>query len=108
MLINRGKALEGLRRYEEAVTSYGRALAIRPDYVEALNNRASSLVEAGRFDEALATYDAVLAANPDYAPGHWNRSMLLLRLGSFEAGWREFEWRRKKESWLPRKLGGQE
>ena len=108
VLNNRGIALEGLRRYEEAVTSYGRALAIRPDYVEALNNRASSLVEAGRFDEALATYDAVLAANPDYAPGHWNRSMLLLRLGSFEAGWREFEWRRKKESWLPRKLGGQE
>ena len=108
VLNNRGIALDALRRHEEAVASYDKALAIKPDYVEALNNRASSLIELGRFDDALAAYEAVFAANPDYAPGHWNRSMLLLRLGSFEAGWREFEWRRKKDSWLQRKLAGQE
>jgi tetratricopeptide (TPR) repeat protein len=108
VLNNRGIALDALRRHEEAVASYGKALAIKPDYVEALNNRASSLIELGLFDDARAAYEAVFAANPNYAPGHWNRSMLLLRLGSFEAGWREFEWRRKKDSWLQRKLAGPE
>jgi tetratricopeptide (TPR) repeat protein len=34
-------ALHELGRFEEAVASYDRALAIQPDFAEALNNRGS-------------------------------------------------------------------
>ena len=108
LLNNRGIALDWLRRHEAAVASYDQALAIKPDYLEALNNRASALIQLQRFDEALADYDKTLSFNPDYGPGHWNKSLLLLRLGSFEAGWREFEWRRKKETRDPRTFTGPE
>jgi tetratricopeptide (TPR) repeat protein len=107
-LNNRGIALDALRRHEEAITSYDEALAIKPDYVEALNNRAASLIETTRFDEALTAYDAALSLKPDYAPAHCNKGLLLLRLGSFESGWKEFEWRRQKDSWQRRQLAGKE
>ncbi len=105
---NRGIALEELRRYDDALASYDHALKIKPDYVEALNNRASALTELARFEEALAAYEKVFAIRPGYAPGYWNRSLVLLRLGFFEQGWAEFEWRRKKPTWAPRRFSGPE
>src|SRR5262249_17899664 len=101
-------ALDWLRRHEAAVASYDRAIAIKADYLEALNNRASALIALKRFDEALADYDRTLSFDPNYGPGHWNKSLLLLRLGQFEAGWREFEWRRKKATREPRTFSGRE
>ena len=32
---NRGVALQGLRRFDEALASYDKALALKPDYAEA-------------------------------------------------------------------------
>jgi hypothetical protein len=40
---NRGNLLYALKRYEEALKSHDRAVAIRPDYVEALTNRGATL-----------------------------------------------------------------
>ena len=33
----------GLKRLEEALASYDKALALKPDYAEALNNRGNAL-----------------------------------------------------------------
>jgi tetratricopeptide (TPR) repeat protein len=46
-LNNRGNALRGLGRLEEAVTSFDRALAIKPAHVEVLANRGSALKDLG-------------------------------------------------------------
>src|SRR5689334_24189369 len=51
---NRGNVLKDLKRYEEALTSLDRALALRPNLVQALCNRGNVLNEMKRFDEALA------------------------------------------------------
>src|SRR5437879_2939905 len=64
----------------EALESYERALALKPAFVDALNNRGSALKDLGRFDEALESFDRALALKPDLATAHYNRGALLSAL----------------------------
>ncbi len=68
------------RRLENGVEFIDRALAIKPDYVEALNDRGYALMELRRLDEALASFDEALAIKPDYAEAHNNRGNALQSL----------------------------
>jgi len=45
ILNNRGLVLEELKRFEEALASYEKALKIKPDYSAAANNRRLVLEE---------------------------------------------------------------
>ena len=56
----RGDALS--RRFEEALASCDRAIALKPDLVEAFTNRGNALKELRRFDEALP----VLERRPEW------------------------------------------
>jgi hypothetical protein len=56
------------RRPEEALDYETRALALKPDDIEALCNRAIALRMLGRVEEALVDYDRVLAGHPDFVP----------------------------------------
>jgi hypothetical protein len=49
-LNNRGNALKELRRYEETLASYDRALTLRPDYAEAHYNEAFCRLLVGDFN----------------------------------------------------------
>jgi tetratricopeptide (TPR) repeat protein len=93
---NRGNVLSDLNRFEEALASFDAALALRPDYTEAMINRGNMLMELRRIGEALASCEAVLALEPDNPDAHWNRGLIHLALGDFERGWRDYEWRAKK------------
>jgi hypothetical protein len=78
---------------EEALASYDSALAVRPNYPEALCNRGVTLHEMRRFDEALASYAQALAARPDYAEAHFNEGLCRALIGDFQRGLAKFEWR---------------
>ena len=81
---SRGLVLCELERYEEALTSCDKALAIKPDYAEALGNRGLALQELKRYNEALATYDKALAIRADFAQVLTNRGVTLKELGRFD------------------------
>jgi tetratricopeptide (TPR) repeat protein len=70
-----------LKRFEEALASYDRALTVRPDYAQALSNRGTTLRELKRFEEALASYDRALTVRPEYAEALSNRGLVLTVLG---------------------------
>jgi len=79
-----GAYLNELKRYEEAIASYDRALAINPDDHGVWNIRGIALFNLGQFEEAIASYDRALAINPD-DHGVWNiRGIALFNLGQFE------------------------
>src|SRR5262249_54516326 len=61
----RGDVLQHLRRYDEALASYDRALAISPQLAEAWGGRADALSALKRSDDAFAAYDKALALKPD-------------------------------------------
>jgi protein O-GlcNAc transferase len=63
-----------------ALASYDRALALRPDHADALNNRGNTLKELKRLDEALASYDRALTVRPDDAKALNNRGATLHEL----------------------------
>jgi tetratricopeptide (TPR) repeat protein len=73
-----------LRRFDEALASYDRALAVKRDHAGALCNRGVTLHELMRLDEALASYDRALAMRPDYAEALFNRGVTLQELKRFE------------------------
>ena len=58
-----------LGRADEALASYERAIAVKPDFADAQHLRADLLRRFGRTEEALAGFDAAIAANPHLAPG---------------------------------------
>lgn len=73
---NRGHALRGLKRYNEALACYVKAIGVKPDFVEAMNNRGVTLRELGRIDEALASFDEALTLKPNFAKAISNRNQL--------------------------------
>ena len=58
---NRGTVLQDFKRFSEALASYDKAIALKPDYAEAFYNRGIVLQGLCRFGEALACYDAAIA-----------------------------------------------
>jgi protein O-GlcNAc transferase len=61
---------------EDALASYDRALAVKPDSAEALYNRGITLRNLNRFDESLTSYDRALAIKPDFAAALVNRGLI--------------------------------
>lgn len=75
----RGQLLWRLGRMREAVNSYDRALALKPD-ATAHNNRGVALAALGEDAAALGAYDAALTLDPGYAGAHNNRAAALRKL----------------------------
>ena len=81
---NYGNALNDLKRFADALDSYGRALRIKPDYAEVYYNRGNALRELRRFEDALESYARALQIKPNYAEAHCNRGLTLQALRRFE------------------------
>ncbi len=79
-LTNRGNALNGLKRYDDALASYDRAIAFQPAHAGAHYNRGTTLHEMKRYDEAIAAYDRAIALQPHYPEAFSNRGATLWEL----------------------------
>jgi protein O-GlcNAc transferase len=71
-------------RSKQALASYDRALAIKPNFPEVLTNRGVALWQLKRFQDALASHDRALAIKPDFAWALYNRGVALQDLRRFE------------------------
>ena len=75
--VNRGNCLESLDRLDEAVASFDRALALRPELAAARWNRTLALLAAGRLDTAWAGHEerwttpGFASPPPDYIQPRW-------------------------------------
>ena len=63
-LINKGRALSQLHRFDEAISNYDKALAISSNDTEALINKAYSLYNLGKKTDALSNVNKVLQIDP--------------------------------------------
>ncbi len=69
---------------EDALAHSGKALALKPEYPEALHTRGDALRLLRRSAEAVLCYDKALAVRPGYAEALNNRAIALRDLGRFE------------------------
>ena len=72
--------LRDLKRWNEALASYDKALTIAPNDLETLTNRGNVLQELKQFDEALTCYNRALDINPDYENALYHRGVALQEL----------------------------
>jgi tetratricopeptide (TPR) repeat protein len=77
---NYANTLVRLKRYDEALIYYDKAVALAPHHPPLHSDRGNLLSELGRLPEALASYDAALKLAPTYAEAHCNRGSVLHRL----------------------------
>jgi len=72
---NIGIVLNDLRRFEEAIATFDRAIAIRPGFAEPMNNKGFSLQKLERYDEATVAHERAIAASPNRPLFHYNRGV---------------------------------
>jgi tetratricopeptide (TPR) repeat protein len=84
VLFNYGNVLSALRRPDDALANYDKALAIAPHFSDALTGRAAALNALGRFQEALISVDRAIVLKPANALAHHNRGVALAGLKRFD------------------------
>ena len=82
--MNRGTALQELKRFEDALQSFDRVIRLKPDFAEAYSNKGKVLQKLERREEALQSYDRVIRLKPDSAEAHIDRGNLLQDLKRFD------------------------
>ncbi|MEI6444131.1 MAG: tetratricopeptide repeat protein [Nostocales cyanobacterium ELA583] len=70
-----------IQKYEEAIASYDKAIAIKPDYHLVWNERGVALEKLQRYEEALKCYEKAISIRPDNQLAINNRNILLRELG---------------------------
>jgi tetratricopeptide (TPR) repeat protein len=70
-----------LNRYEEAIASYDRTLALVPKADAAWFNRGLALASLKRYKEAITSFDEALRINPKNADARENRDLLQRQVG---------------------------
>jgi predicted O-linked N-acetylglucosamine transferase (SPINDLY family) len=70
-----------LGRFDEAVDSLNQALAVLPDFPDALNNLASALIQLGRYSEAEPVLQRALVLRPRFPEAQTRLIELLRQLG---------------------------
>ena len=72
----RASCRKAIGQLEDAVKDYEKALALKPDYAEALYNLGITLRELGQIDAAIKSYKQALTIKPDYFGAHNNLCLL--------------------------------
>lgn len=72
------------QRFQEALATFDKIIALYPNVIEAHYNRATILGDMGRFDEALTAYDKILLLKPDFVFALNNRGWILQKLHRYQ------------------------
>lgn len=98
----KGDALMRLSRYEGALAAYDRALQLKPEQRQNLNNIGKILYQLGRLPEALATHETAIELDPKDAEAWNGKGLALLGLGRYEAALNAFQQARKLKPQFPK------
>ncbi|MFB2933878.1 tetratricopeptide repeat protein [Aerosakkonemataceae cyanobacterium BLCC-F154] len=83
-LLEQGKTLIKLQRYEEAISILDRALEIDPRYPEVWLKRGQALKELQKYEEAQKSYEEALKIQSEYSQAWYERGLALENLNRYE------------------------
>jgi tetratricopeptide (TPR) repeat protein len=86
-----GLALGKIGRQADAIAAFDRALALKPDDVEALHNRGAALARLNRLQEAIADRERALVIDPKCTEVLSNYGTVLQILGRNEEAIADFD-----------------
>lgn len=90
-LYKQANILYELQRYQDALSTYGKAVNIRPDYAQGWNGQGKTLYELKKFKDALAAYDKAIQIEPDYLEAWSGRGFALNKLQRYQEAIASFE-----------------
>ena len=79
-------------KFDEAVSSYRRAVRAWPGYAVAHYNLGNALKSQGKLSEAIYHYYCALQAKPDYAKAHNNLGIALVAQGKLDEAIRHYRY----------------
>ena len=82
-LIDQGNFLIALHMYDAAITYYDKALAIDPNFEDALNGKGVALKNFGNYNEAITYFDKALAIDPNDNMALNGEGLALAGLGNY-------------------------
>jgi tetratricopeptide (TPR) repeat protein len=80
-----GRAYRGLGRHEEAVKSFESALALHPDFFEALISLSGALIDLNRPGRAIAALKRAIALEPSSYEAYFNLGIAEKAAGNYDA-----------------------
>jgi tetratricopeptide (TPR) repeat protein len=83
-LFERGQEAHARGLLERAITLYGQAIELRPEFPEAEYQRATALLSLGRLPEAEKGFRRAAELRPDWAAPQAALGLLLVRLARFD------------------------
>lgn len=88
---NMGNALKKLERYEEAVASYEKSIALNPNHVRTYNQMGITLKKLREYDRAIRAFETATQLDPNFESAPFNLATLYFRLGDKENATRAFD-----------------
>jgi predicted O-linked N-acetylglucosamine transferase (SPINDLY family) len=76
--------LQELKRFEDALFSYYKAISIKHDFAEAYYNCGNTFLQLRQLGEAIVNYDKAIKNSPSYLEPYINRGIALQELNRFE------------------------
>jgi serine/threonine-protein kinase len=86
-----GVVLHQAKQWDEALTCYRVALALRPQAGAVHNDLANALQLRGQLGEAVSHYEEALRLDPQLAPAHNNLAVALEKKGRWDEAVRHYE-----------------
>lgn len=90
-LYKRGDTLLELKRYDDALASYNRAVELKPEYAEAWKGKGSTLLALKRYEEARNAYDKAIQIQPAYSEAWIGRGNALDSLQQYKEAINSFD-----------------
>ena len=80
-LLHIGTHLDKIGKFQEAIECFDRALAAKPNFLNAIFNKGACLQQLKKYQEAIECYDKVLSFDPNYIGALNNKGLALVNLG---------------------------
>ena len=87
---DRGVAKWRLKRLDEAIADFTKAVSLNPEYAPAYNNRGNVYLDMNRAEEAYKDFDRAVSLSPDFGVAYSNRANASQRLNKLMAAEKDF------------------
>ncbi|MDR3550139.1 MAG: tetratricopeptide repeat protein [Candidatus Babeliales bacterium] len=90
---------------EQALQCYYQILKSLPNSTSILYNIAYTLKKLNRIHDSFPYYKETIKLEPNHSEAHFSLGLAYLAIGDFDNGWKEYEWRWKRDHNDERKFG---
>lgn len=98
---NLGNVYNKLHDYETAAKMHEKSIELEPNGSNAYSNLGTSYKYLGLSSKAISSYKKAIELDPNFVNAHFDLATMYLAMEDFENGWKEYEWRFKKEEMIP-------